>query len=152
MPNDGTAADIHFQTSTTTLDANWAGVFADSESGLSGYEWKVGTTPGGNELFDFTTTGISGTTATRTGLTLSPGQIYFVTVRATNAADLLSTATSDGVTVQPLPLGRGNVTAKVNSLGRLVITGNTFNNVVLVDAGPTADSYVSAAAAPVSTA
>src|SRR5262249_18833691 len=97
VPSDGPAADIDFQTSNTTLNANWAGVFADPGSDISGYEWKVGTTSGGNELFDFTTTGISGTTATATGLNLTPGQRYFVTVRATNGAGLQATATSDGV-------------------------------------------------------
>src|SRR5205814_1678938 len=99
LPNDGTAADIDFQTSTTTLSANWAGVFADAESGISGYEWAVGSSPGGYDLLDFTTNGISGTTATATGLNLALGGKYFVTVRATNGAGVQSTATSDGVTV-----------------------------------------------------
>lgn len=98
-PKDGSGADINFQTSTTNLSANWAGVFNDAQSGITTYEWKVGTTSGGSQLFDFTTEGISGTTAGRTGLTLVPGQTYYVTVRARNGAGLASTATSNGVKV-----------------------------------------------------
>jgi sugar lactone lactonase YvrE len=101
VPTDGATAgtDIAFQASTTTLSANWANVFADAESGITGYQWKVGTTSGGSQLFDFTTTGISGTSATRSDLSLADGQTYYETVRATNGAELTSTATSDGVTV-----------------------------------------------------
>jgi hypothetical protein len=102
VPRDGlTAPDIDFQTSTTMLSANWAGVFADAQSGITNYEWKVGTTPGGSELFDFTPVGII-TSATDSSHTLTPGQVYYVTVRATNGVGLTTTATSNGVVVYPL--------------------------------------------------
>jgi hypothetical protein len=105
VPNDGVAADIAFQTSTTTLSANWAGVFADKESTVTNYEWKVGTTPGGSELFDFTPTGLM-TNATASSLTLTAGQVYYVTVRATNGVGQEVTATSNGVIVYPLSISQ----------------------------------------------
>ena len=37
-PRDGLGADISYQTSTTTISANWAGCFSDPQSGIAGYE------------------------------------------------------------------------------------------------------------------
>ena len=99
--NDGLAADIDFQTSTTTITANWTG-FSDPESGITGYEWAIGTTSGGTDVQAFTSVGTA-TSATNATLTLSNGTKYYVTVRATNGAGLTNTATSDGVTVDTTP-------------------------------------------------
>src|SRR5262249_4095072 len=101
VPRDGLAADIDFQTSTTTLSANWGGVFADAQSGVTNYDWKVGTTPGGTELFDFTPAGTS-PSAPNSNVFQTPGQVYYVTVRAFNGVGLETTATSNGVIVYPL--------------------------------------------------
>ena len=46
---DGTGADISTQTSTTTLSANWDNS-TDNESGISGYYYAIGTTPGGTNI------------------------------------------------------------------------------------------------------
>ncbi len=100
IPNDGTGADINYQTSTTTLSANWAGVFADSVSGITGYEWAIGTTSGGTNVQGFTSVGTA-TTATNSSLSLTSGTTYYATVRATSGAGLQSIATSNGVTVNP---------------------------------------------------
>ena len=35
VPNDGSGADIDYQTSASTLSANWAGVFADADTGIA---------------------------------------------------------------------------------------------------------------------
>ena len=83
VPNDGLGADIDYQTSTTTLSANWAGVFADAESGITGYEWAIGTTSGGTNIQGYTSVGTS-TSATNSSLSLTSGTKYYVTVRATN--------------------------------------------------------------------
>jgi hypothetical protein len=96
--SDGSGSDIDFQVSTTTINANWT-AFTDPQSGISTLEWAIGTTSGGQQVQAFTTTGISGDTATRAGLGLSNGTQYFVTVRATNGAGTPVTASSDGVTV-----------------------------------------------------
>ena len=100
-PNDGTEADITYQTSTTTISANWAGVFADLESGISRYDWAIGTTSGGTDAQPYTSVGTS-TSATNESLSLSIGATYYVTVRATNGTGLQSTSTTNGVTAVPV--------------------------------------------------
>ncbi len=95
--NDGPGADIDVQTSTSTISANWTG-FSDPESGITGYEWAIGTTPGGTNVQGWTSVGMA-TSATNSSLSLASGTTYYVTVRATNGAGLQTTATSDGVAV-----------------------------------------------------
>ena len=98
LPNDGAGADLDYQTSTTTLAANWATVFADAQSTIAGYEWAIGTTSGGTNVQGYTSVGTA-TSGSNSSLSLTAGTTYYVTVRATNGAGLQSTATSDGVTV-----------------------------------------------------
>ena len=97
--NDGAGADIDTQTSTTSIAANWTGL-SDPQSGVA-FEWAIGTTPGGQQIMAFTQVGISGTTASRSGLALVSGTQYYATVRATNGAGSQTTTTSDGVLVTP---------------------------------------------------
>jgi hypothetical protein len=100
--NDGWAApDVDTQLSVTTLSANWSG-FSDPQSGITGYEWAIGTTSGGQELLAFTPLGLqtsASTSAVDLLFALLNGSTCYVTVRATNGAGLTNTATSDGVTV-----------------------------------------------------
>ena len=84
-PYDGLAADIDYQTSTTTISANWAGSFTDPQSGIAGYEWAIGTAAGGTTIQGYTSVGTA-TSATTSGLSLTSGTKYYVTVRATNGA------------------------------------------------------------------
>ena len=99
--NDGAGPDIDTQLSTTALSANWSGFF-DADSGVSGYEWAIGTVAGGTDVLPFTSVGTA-TSATRTGLSLLLGPTYYVTVRATNGAGLAGSATSDGVGLEVPP-------------------------------------------------
>jgi hypothetical protein len=85
------------QTSTTTISANWTG-FTDDTS-VSSYQWEIGTTAGGGDVLPFTSTGISGTTAILSGLSLSVGSKYYVTVRGFDPAGNHADATSSGVSV-----------------------------------------------------
>ncbi len=100
--NDGwSAPDVDTQLSHTTLSANWSG-FSDPESGITGYEWAIGTTSGGQQILPFTPVGLqtaASTSAVDLVLSLATGSTFFVTIRATNGAGLTVTATSDGVTV-----------------------------------------------------
>src|SRR5204863_412005 len=80
--NDGTGPDKNFQSSTSTLSANWSG-FSDPQSGIASYDWAIGTTPGGTNVQAFSAVGAS-TSAT---------------VRATNGAGLSVLAISNGVLV-----------------------------------------------------
>ncbi|MDQ7779659.1 MAG: hypothetical protein RDV41_08105, partial [Planctomycetota bacterium] len=110
--NDGTGADADWQTSTTTISANWSG-FSDPESGIAGYAWAIGTTSGGTDVQGFLDVGLN-MAATAEGLFLAGGQVYFVTVRATNGVGIQTTAVSDGVTIdasglQSLSAAPGNM-------------------------------------------
>jgi PKD repeat protein len=124
--NDGTGADIDIQASTTTISANWSG-FSDLESGIAGYEWAIGTTPGGMDIQPFTNVGLA-TTATNDALALTNGGAYYVSVRATNAAGLQTLVTSDGVTVD-------NIAPTINSATATPTSGTApFMVVFSVDA------------------
>lgn len=91
---DGLGADVDFQSSTSTISANWEA--SDAESGVATYAWAIGTSPGGTQLQPFYSLG-NVTSATRTGLALTVGTRYYVTVRATNGVSLSATASSNGV-------------------------------------------------------
>jgi hypothetical protein len=99
--NDGPGADIDAQTSTTTISSNWT-AWTDAQSGVTGYEWAIGTYAGGVDIQAYTSVGAS-TSATNGALALSSGTAYYVTVRGTNGVGLTSTASSDGVTVDTTP-------------------------------------------------
>lgn len=96
---DGTGADLAFQSSNDTLSANWSG-FSDPEATTLVYEWAIGTFAGGADVRAFSSVGYA-TSASASGLALTPGTLYFVTVRATNFEGLQTTASSDGVRVTP---------------------------------------------------
>jgi C1A family cysteine protease len=96
--NDGTGADAAYSSSLTQLSANWA-ASADPQSGLTAYYYAIGTTPGGVNVLGWTSNGLN-TYVTRTGLSLSSGQIYYVSVKALNGAGTESETTiSNGQTV-----------------------------------------------------
>ena len=89
---DGTGADIAYTSSTTQLSANWD-ASTDAESGISGYQYAVGTTAGGTQTVNWTSLG-NVTTITKTGLSLTNGQTYFFSVKAVNGAGLTGSATN----------------------------------------------------------
>jgi hypothetical protein len=92
---DGLSVDLVFQLDTTSLSASWSG-FVDAESGISKYEWALGTVPGATDIQPFTDVGTA-TAATASGLSLRVGATYYATVRATNGDRLTITASSNGV-------------------------------------------------------
>ncbi len=103
--NDGTAADIDFTSSTTTLSANWSAI-----TGASKYEYAIGTTSGGRNVVDWTSVNTS-TSVTKTGLTLTQGTTYYVVVRARNSANIPGTGrVSDGITIDTAKPGTPAVT------------------------------------------
>jgi Bacterial Ig-like domain/Calx-beta domain len=100
--NDGPSGDIDFQASATAIAANWAG-FSDSGSGIASYQWAIGTSPGGTDVQEFTDVG-NVTSALATGLSLSDGIPYFVSVTATDTVgNVSSPASSDGVSIDSTP-------------------------------------------------
>ena len=80
------------------MSANWD-ASTDNESGISGYQYAIGTSLGGTQTVNWTSLG-NVTTYTRTSLSLTVGQTYFFSVKAVNGAGLTGSATnSNGQTV-----------------------------------------------------
>ena len=95
--SDGAGADIAYTSSGTQLSANWP-ASSDPESGILRYWYAIGTTPGGTEKLGWTNNGTN-LSFTRTGLSLTNGQIYYVSVKAENYQGLISNiTTSNGQT------------------------------------------------------
>jgi subtilisin family serine protease len=74
--------------SADTLSAHWYASDPDSEITL--YQYAVGTTAGSSDVINWTTT--SESNFERSGLSLVPGQTYYVSVKARNAGGLYSEA------------------------------------------------------------
>jgi len=86
-----------YTTSTTSLQASWAA--SEPESSIIRYDYSVGTSPGMLDVKGWTSAGTA-TSATITGLNLTVGSIYYVSVRAVNSWNQVSLPmASSGVTV-----------------------------------------------------
>lgn len=89
--------DDKYTSSTTSLNASWSGY--DNESGISRYEYALGTQAGYSDVKAWTSAGAA-TSITITGLSLTCGQTYYISVRAVNGTSLTSIKrVSSGVTV-----------------------------------------------------
>ncbi len=99
-PNPPTAVTDEgaYTPSTSELSANWSGA-SDPQSGIAKYQYAIGINAGGNDIVDWTD--VTGTSVTKTGLTLSAGNTYYISVKAQNGAGLWSTTatSSDGIKV-----------------------------------------------------
>ncbi len=104
---DSLAADIDWQSSTTTANANWGGS-TDGQSGLLGYSYCISTSSSGSDCAGaatapWTANGVA-TTFTRASLTLVNGTTYYACVRAQDSVlNNSASACSDGVTVDSGP-------------------------------------------------
>ncbi len=97
--NDGAGSDIDNQTNNTQLSANW-GASLDSHSDIGRYWYAIGSTSGGTDIVNWTDNWFN-TSFTHTGLNLTFGNTYYVSVRTENGAGLINTEiTSDGVTIE----------------------------------------------------
>jgi len=96
--SDGLSADLIFTGTADSLSANWTG-FSDSISGISNYEYAIGTTNQGTDVVSWVSTGTD-SSMTHSGLTLANGSSYFISVRATDfAGNFSDTSSSDGIIV-----------------------------------------------------
>ena len=96
--NDGTGDDIAYTGSDSTLSAVWP-AFTETISGISKYEYAIGSSSGGTDVIDWTNN-TTDTSVTKAGLTLTSGTAYYISVKATdNAENESTTITSDGVIV-----------------------------------------------------
>ncbi|XP_046345841.2 uncharacterized protein LOC124126446 [Haliotis rufescens] len=95
---DGTLdRDSQYQASRTFLGCKWHG-FQDAQSGLDFYEWRLGTTPGGDDILTpryAALEEVAFLTLTNT-TTMPTGREMFCTVRVYDKAGLFSESTSNG--------------------------------------------------------
>ncbi|HBS85537.1 MAG: hypothetical protein A2W91_17150 [Bacteroidetes bacterium GWF2_38_335] len=91
------------------IKGNWNAT-DDTHSGISFYEYCIGTTPGADDVVTWTNNG-TGTNFTHTGLSLILDQYYYVSVRAVNGAGLYSDATNSNGAVVSEPLSISEISA-----------------------------------------
>ncbi|MBL7897993.1 MAG: T9SS type A sorting domain-containing protein, partial [Crocinitomicaceae bacterium] len=97
--NDGNAGDNDLFNTASEITGNWSSS-SDSHSDVASYWYAVGTTSGGTDIINWTNN-LLATSFTETGLTLSVGQQYFISVKSINGAGLESlVSSSDGQTLQ----------------------------------------------------
>jgi len=119
--DDGTSADIDTTYSLTQLSANWTAC-VDTNSDISRYWYAIGTTSGATNVLGWTDNSLN-TTVTKTGLTLTPNQMYYFSVKSEDGAGLISTITnSDG----QLVLFPTTINELENNLN-LIVYPNPFN-------------------------
>jgi len=92
--HDGTGTDTDTTTSATTLSANWT-ASTDTNSGIAGYWYAIGTTPGDTNITGWTNNALN-TSVTKNGLSLINGQTYYFSVKTENGAGLKTICSSDG--------------------------------------------------------
>jgi spore germination protein YaaH len=98
LVSDGLAADTDTSTSTSTLAGNWI-AFTDTNSAIAQYEYAIGSNPGAQDAKAWTVNGAS-TIMASNGLSLVNNQLYYISVRATDGAGLVSdSVVSDGVLI-----------------------------------------------------
>lgn len=96
--NDGPSSDIATTYHTTELTANW-GASSETASGIAGYYYSIGTTPGDSNVVPWSNN-FNQLMVMRNGLNLTVNQDYYINVMSKNGAGLFSpVASSDGQTV-----------------------------------------------------
>lgn len=108
---DGTeeGIDIDIQKSRTSIAAHW-NAFEDLESDVIHVTWCAGSSPDACDLVEETQ--LTSTSTSVRKVLVKPirnGQRYYITVNATNGAGVLTSLTSDGVTVDETPPTPGTV-------------------------------------------
>jgi len=98
---DGTSNDISVFTNNNSLSANWNTSF-DPNSDISSYWYAIGTTNGGTDVLNWTYNWFD-TTMTESGLSLTAGTIYYVSVKAQNGAGLFSNVLSSNGAILQTP-------------------------------------------------
>jgi PKD repeat protein len=103
LVKDGNATDIDTTITPGQLAANWSAA-TDTHSGVSLYEYSIGTSPGDTSVTGWTSNTLN-TSVTRSGLSLVNGTTYYFNIRSRNNAGLVSGITSsDGQTYLGAPV------------------------------------------------
>lgn len=113
--NDGPGNDLITTSNISSISGNWMAT-TDPHSGILYYEYAVGTSPGATDFINWTNNGTA-TTFTKNDVLLTIGIKYFISVRATNGAGLVSPVqTSNGVLVLvPCNVPSGLTTTSITS-------------------------------------
>lgn len=108
--NDGASTDVDTVYSNSTVFANWQAAI-DPNSGIQEYFYALGTTQGGTDIINWTSTG-QNTSITINGLNLTFGNTYYFSLKAINYAGLTSSViSSDGFIVSSLNYPMANFSA-----------------------------------------
>ena len=101
--------DVDFQTQTDEIWARWGGFAARGGDGaIASYAWGVGSRPGSFDLL--AQRNVAQQRAGHvSGLALTPGQRYYVTVTACTLVGMCRSVTSDGIVADPSPPAPGVV-------------------------------------------
>ncbi|MEW5768585.1 MAG: FG-GAP-like repeat-containing protein [bacterium] len=114
----------------TKLHAKWSA--SDRESGITEYQYAIGTTSGRTNVVGWTSVGLF-TEVTKSGLNLIWGQAYYFAIRAKNGAGLWSgVGVSNGITVKDAAPPVVNITSPANGAtvkGTVTVTANASDNV-----------------------
>jgi hypothetical protein len=93
--NDGSSIDIDTTGVLSSLSASWT-TSTDTHSGVTKYWYAIGTSAGATDVVTWTDNNLN-TSATASGLTLTTGQMYYISIKTENGAGLSSICTSDGI-------------------------------------------------------
>jgi len=119
--SDGPGNDADTTTSLTTLSANWT-TSTDINSDISKYWYAIGTSAGASDVVNWTDNGLS-TSVTASGLSLTPGQTYYYSIKSVNGAGLTSICTSNGIRVD-----MSSALSEYNSDLKISAYPNPFND------------------------
>ncbi len=93
--------DGEYTSDKTQLHAMWTS--EDPESGIAGYKYAIGTSPGGQEIVSWQSVGTA-TSVTHTGLNLVTGVTFYFAVQAKNGSGAWSeTGVSNGIGLDITP-------------------------------------------------
>ena len=82
----GSTVDSVVCSNSTSLSASWS-TATDANSGISAYEYAIGTLPGSQNIVPWTNIGLN-TSVTKSGISLSLSQKYYFSVKALDGAGL----------------------------------------------------------------
>ncbi|KAK7493733.1 hypothetical protein BaRGS_00015062 [Batillaria attramentaria] len=94
--------DVDYITTEPHVTFCWNSTFIETDSTISRFEIWTGTSPGADDLQKPVHVGLN-TSFSISTTSLEQGTPYYATVRAVNSAGLMTTATSDGFTVDVTP-------------------------------------------------
>lgn len=121
---DGPSSDLDTTSIGTELRGSWR--FNDPHSGISSYSYSIGTAAGDSNFVAWANAGMD-SSFIKTGLSLTNGTTYFTNVRATNAASLRTTSSSDGILYYSVPSASFS-SSSTSCEGVSVLYTNTSSN------------------------